>query len=480
MVLRGFSARGLADIIHGCARFACQKAIDTTGMALVELARHAWISRQVDLLDQTVRAILALPLDPGVQNVAHYYNAYALGRAGGPDQTRAVLDGLIDAALPEYKPRIILGLSGCHLIAGNLDESTRIYLEAARAASNTDAPCKSSALRGLALIRSIRGDHKGSLSDLERLFPVMRSFATSSPEDYRYYLNNLAYELGQVGRIEEAKAAINVALRSPNAHRFPDWAETAQELETMQRRVFYPVTLAVGTPADKEAARGEVHPPRPEYAAAACHFRSRSAYQRVSSPPPCAIEAPSNSNQTHFPSGRSQRRLVEIIEGVARFRSQAAVDATGRELVNLARQAWLCRDVDLVDRVAQAILTLPLDPRIHAVAHYYRALSGKMGAATDQFGLPGYWDSERIRILLEKLVDGVLPEHRARLLLGLGGCYFVAGDQDESARIQLEAARAAEETDPLSKCGALRGLALRECRHIRHVTEVERWRRFPS
>jgi len=31
--------------------------------------------------------------------------------------------------------------------------------------------------------------HKGSLADLERLFPVTRALATSYPDDYRYYLN---------------------------------------------------------------------------------------------------------------------------------------------------------------------------------------------------------------------------------------------------------------------------------------------------
>jgi hypothetical protein len=76
----------------------------------------------------------------------------------------------------------------------------------------------------------------------------MRSFATSFPSDYCDYLNNLAYELGQVGRIEEARAAINVALRSPYADRFPDWHETAQEIETMRRRVFLPLVFAIGAP----------------------------------------------------------------------------------------------------------------------------------------------------------------------------------------------------------------------------------------
>src|SRR5215471_15188885 len=250
LVLNGASSfRELTALTGSLTVLQSQSALNATGLELVELARQAWTTRQVDLLDQTVKAILALPLDPRVQNVARYYNAYALRRAGVPSETKVVLDKLIDAALPQHRPRIVLALGNCHLATGDVVSSTNLYLEAARIAADTDPLSRCSAIRDLALVRSIRGDHKGSLADLERLFPVMRSFATSYPEDYRYYLNNLAYELGQVGRIEEARAAINVALRSPYADRFPDWAETAQEIETMRRRVFLPLVFAVGLPA---------------------------------------------------------------------------------------------------------------------------------------------------------------------------------------------------------------------------------------
>ena len=250
LVLNGASSfRELTALTGSLTVLQSQSALNATGLELVELARQAWTTRHVDLLDQTVKAILALPLDPRVQNVARYYNAYALRRAGVPSETKVVLDNLIDAALPQHRPRIVLALGNCHLATGDVVSSTNLYLEAARIAADTDPLSRCSAIRDLALVRSIRGDHKGSLADLERLFPVMRSLATSYPDDYRYYLNNLAYELGQVGRIDEAKAAINVALRSPNAHRFPDWAETAQELETMPRRVFLPLVFALGSPA---------------------------------------------------------------------------------------------------------------------------------------------------------------------------------------------------------------------------------------
>jgi len=129
---------------------------------------------------------------------------------------------------------------------------------------------------------------KGSLAALERLFPVMRSFATSYPEDYRYYLNNLAYELGEVGRIDEAKAAINVALRSPYSDRFPDWAETKQELETKQRRLFLPLVFALGsaalTPKAPDIPESPVIVARPEPLAQQQAFEASAPAQQESQP----------------------------------------------------------------------------------------------------------------------------------------------------------------------------------------------------
>jgi tetratricopeptide (TPR) repeat protein len=242
----GSSLTELSVIVSGLASFTSQQAVNETATALINRARRALLSREVEILDSTLRAILALPLTPSVHDVARYYHAYALHRSGDSAQTQVLLTKLIESAHPDYRARILQGLGSCYLAARDLDESSRTYVEAARTATGTDPFAKCQSLRGIALVRSYRGDHEGSVADLERLFPVMRSFAMSFPSDYCDYLNNLAYELGQVGRIDEAKAAINVALRSPYADRFPDWAETAQELETMQRRVFLPLVFAVG------------------------------------------------------------------------------------------------------------------------------------------------------------------------------------------------------------------------------------------
>jgi hypothetical protein len=53
------------------------------------------------------------------------------------------------------------------------------------------------------------------------------------------YLNSLAVELAETGRIEEAKDAIGIALRSPFADRYPNWTATRGEIADKERRTSY-------------------------------------------------------------------------------------------------------------------------------------------------------------------------------------------------------------------------------------------------
>jgi tetratricopeptide (TPR) repeat protein len=433
--------------------------VDATGRELLKIARQAWLSRHVDLVDNVAMAILALPLDPRIHNVARHYKALALPEGAGLEKTQVRFEELVDRVPPEFKSRILAGLGSCHNGSGAFDEAGRVYYEAGRSAAN-NLLSKCHAIRGMALGRSYAGDHEGSLADLERLFPVMRSFATSYPDDYCYYLNNLAYELGEVGRIDEASAAINVALRSPNAHRFPDWTETKQELESKRRRAFYPLTLAIGAPCNGSPKDEETNRQPPSDTAVASPLVLRSQPERAKRPYHGSIQISQNPLQSAFAAGHRGRWLAEIVEGVARFKSQAAVDATARQLVTIARQAWMSRDVEFVDQVTQALLTLPVGSRLQSIAQYYVALSQGFAARTSRYGLPEHWDSELNRILLERLADNVLPEYRARVLLGLANWHGSAGNLYESAKIHLEASRAGRAMDPLSLSSALRAIAL--------------------
>jgi len=96
----------------------------------------------------------------------------------------------------------------------------------------------------IAIVRSIHGDHKQALKDIENLFPLVSVIAKRYPPLYYSFLNSLAIELGEVGRIQEAKAVCEIAFKSPFAAVYPEFAQTRDELEA-KRTCATPSVVAV-------------------------------------------------------------------------------------------------------------------------------------------------------------------------------------------------------------------------------------------
>src|SRR5262249_9460710 len=69
-----------------------------------------------------------------------------------------------------------------------------------------------------------------ALALLESLFPLAHSMRGSDPHTYYDYLNSLAVELCEVGRLEEAHNASRIVLASPFAPAYPEWRETSNEI----------------------------------------------------------------------------------------------------------------------------------------------------------------------------------------------------------------------------------------------------------
>ena len=60
---------------------------------------------------------------------------------------------------------------------------------------------------------------------------MARTIGRHYPAFYYDYLNSLAVELGEVGRIEEARNVCRITLASPLAAAYPNWLETSNEIE---------------------------------------------------------------------------------------------------------------------------------------------------------------------------------------------------------------------------------------------------------
>jgi tetratricopeptide (TPR) repeat protein len=241
------SLPGLISIVDAYAHLSSQRAIDDAAHKLGSLARHAWLSRQLNDLQEISQSILGLPLHPNIRNIGHYYSAHRLQTIRDAKQYQKAILEIVDNIVPEYQARSILALGASYNLSGDAGEAASLYLEAASAASKTnDWPTRCAALRGVAVIRSIQGDHNGALADLKRLLPIMRWVGTVYPSEYYEHLNSLAVELGETGSIDEANRAVDVALNSQFAPGYPHWQETKLELTSKPKRVFAPIVFAVG------------------------------------------------------------------------------------------------------------------------------------------------------------------------------------------------------------------------------------------
>lgn len=88
----------------------------------------------------------------------------------------------------------------------------------------------------VAVISSEDGNHLGALALLENLLPLAHSTRLLQPHVYYDYLNSLAVELCEVGRLEEAKNVSQIVVASPLAHAYPECRETHNEIALRGRR----------------------------------------------------------------------------------------------------------------------------------------------------------------------------------------------------------------------------------------------------
>jgi tetratricopeptide (TPR) repeat protein len=201
--------------------------------SLIQFAEQAYLRRDLDALEEISRVLMNLPIDAARQ-IGLYYHALTIKRKGHLDEAQTLLETVADKAPLNYRARATQGLGANYHDKGQLNEALRFQLEALRMASDKTAHGLQTTLLAhgeIAIVRSLDGDHHGALADLEKLWPLFYHVAKQNPFYFYVFNNELAVELGEAGRIEEAEAACKIALASPFASAYPEWAETRQELE---------------------------------------------------------------------------------------------------------------------------------------------------------------------------------------------------------------------------------------------------------
>jgi hypothetical protein len=109
-----------------------------------------------------------------------------------------------------------------------------------------------------AIFRSVEGDHEGALRHLENLQPLVRLLAPHQPLISYIYINSLAVELSEVGRLGEAQRLSEIAVRSPYAHAYPEWLETYDEIRANRRRASPAIVGGISWP--QESREVAAHP----------------------------------------------------------------------------------------------------------------------------------------------------------------------------------------------------------------------------
>jgi tetratricopeptide (TPR) repeat protein len=205
---------------------AANESFERATARLIRLAELAYGRRDYAALEATGEALAAIPFQPA-QRAGTYYRAVLHTRAGELDRAAELLGDL-------RAPRALLTLGTVEEYRGNFAEAARLHVEAMRAGRGLDLFTVAGARMQLATIRAVEGDHAGALHDLQSAGPLVRLAAQAQPSLYPIWHNAVAVELGELGRVEEARPVIAVALASPIADRYPEFEQTAAELRQVE------------------------------------------------------------------------------------------------------------------------------------------------------------------------------------------------------------------------------------------------------
>jgi tetratricopeptide (TPR) repeat protein len=251
VLLKGSSLldKRLAKVIGASAHFASRGELEAIGRQLVDIARQARMSRRTDLVEIASQAILSLPLASDIHTAGVSYAAYCQHQRGEVEESRIILIGVADSPASGFKERAIFELGTTYFERGDITQALYFYIEAAKAAKQTDPLVYIQSIWMSAACNGVTGDHRRASSDLEQLFPLVRALSARYPPLYFDYLNSLAVEFCEVGRVEEANKVIDIALASPFADRFPEWTETKSEIAQKTKEGCKSPALIIAVPS---------------------------------------------------------------------------------------------------------------------------------------------------------------------------------------------------------------------------------------
>jgi hypothetical protein len=211
-----------------------KKSLGELANNLITLADHAYTIRQMSAVDQASQIILALPVSGEYKSAAHYYHGLYIKRQGLISEARVLFERAAEHSPLRYRAKALQSLGAIFYEGGDYKSALPLCLEACRIATRTkelDPIITIHAQHLIAGLKSLDGDHRGSVAYIENLLPLVYAVRSSYPALYFNILNSLAVELGEVGRLEEAGNISNLVLASPYVIAYPEWRETGDDIE---------------------------------------------------------------------------------------------------------------------------------------------------------------------------------------------------------------------------------------------------------
>jgi len=168
---------------------------------------------------------------PPFDLIGDYYQSFYLYRFGDKELAREKIQRVIEQGEQKYKDKALLTLGAIEQSEGNIDEAIKLRLAASK---SEFLPVHVEAAIGIASILGAQGEHDNAMAHLERVMPLLSKLGTV-PLTFDVY-NSYATELAEIGKIELAAEVITPVIVSPYTPYYPNWPETAKEIQEKSTR----------------------------------------------------------------------------------------------------------------------------------------------------------------------------------------------------------------------------------------------------
>jgi hypothetical protein len=216
-------------------------------------ARQAYYNR--DYCQVAACSNELMNLSPRSEFAGLYFQALSISQHGSnkSKETEQIYQKLAQDAPPAVQSAAIFALSLNAIQSNQLDDARRLLTEAYQISRvNQCAPLTALQIHAeFSTLYSVQGDHQTSALILKNVLPSIYQLGQVFPGYLISQLNNYAYELNQLGEYQKASHIMGSVLSSPYAGIYPEFKETAREIEETQ--------------AELNPNRSSVSVPKPKY-----------------------------------------------------------------------------------------------------------------------------------------------------------------------------------------------------------------------